>query len=185
MLNTKFISPLQEHAQHFRSTDVSWIETIEPYVTTSWTDRMRVCITGDRSQTIEQAESIVRDPHCEAFFTDGSARNGRLGVGVTHRTFAFCQTVRCQDDLTVYFAELFAIYQAVVTIRWRLQVQPAMRRKTIVVFSDGQDALQSLASPRQQSGQFVLCSIINVVHLLREQYGTTIEFRWVPAHAGS
>jgi ribonuclease HI len=103
---------------------------------------------------------------------------------VAHRTFAFHQTIGIQDDLTIYFAEVFAIYQAVINIRLLLQAQPRVRSKTMVVFSDNQAALQSLTSPRQQSGQFMLRNIIDAVHLLRKQYGSKIEFHWVPAHAG-
>jgi ribonuclease HI len=184
MQNTRFVSPLQWHAQHFRSSDVSRIETIEPYSVTPWTEHVTVCISEDRSQTVEQAESMMVDPHFEAFFTDGSARNDRVGIGVAHRTFAFHQTIGTQNDLTVYFAELFAVYQAVVNIQLHLQAQPRVRSKTMVVVSDNQAALRSLASPRQQSGQFILRSIIEAVHSVRKQYGTTVEFHWVPAHAG-
>jgi hypothetical protein len=46
----------------------------------------------------------------------------------------------------------------------------------MVAFTDSQAALKSLASPRQQSGQFLLRSIIDAVHSLRKQYDCAIEF---------
>jgi hypothetical protein len=54
----------------------------------------------------------------------------------------------------------------------------------MVLFTDSQAALKSLASPRQQSGQFILRSILDEVQALGRIQGTKIEFRWVPAHAG-
>jgi ribonuclease HI len=184
MQNTRFVSPLQLHAQHYRSTDVSRVETIESYSVAPWTDRLTVDITEDREHAIEQAQSAMLDVHVEAFFTDGSARNNRVGIGVAHRTFAFHQTIGIQDDLNVYFAELFAIYQAVINIHRHMHSCPEVRRKTMVLFTDSQAALKSLASPRQQSGQFILRSILDEVQALGRIQGTKIEFRWVPAHAG-
>ena len=182
--NTRFVSPLQQHARQFQSTDASRIETIEPYSTAPWNDRLPVYITEERQKAIEQAEIIMLDRRFEAFFTDGSARNDRIGIGVVHRTFAFHQTIGTPDDLTVYFAELFAIYQAVANIRRFVQSQPQAKDKIVVVFCDNQAALRSLASPGQQSGQFMLRSIIEAVHLLRKHSECMIEFHWVPAHAG-
>jgi ribonuclease HI len=184
MQNTRFMSPLQMHAQHYRSTDVSRVETIEAYGIAPWAEKVPVHITEDHEQAIEQAQSAMLDARVEAFFTDGSARNNRVGIGVAHRTFTFHQTIGSEDDLNVYFAELFAIYQAVINIHRLIHARPEVRRKTMILFTDSQAALKSLAGPRQQSGQFILRGILDEVQALRRVQGTQTEFRWVPAHAG-
>jgi hypothetical protein len=82
------------------------------------------------------------------------------------------------------FAELFAIWRVVRAIEIHANSRQDFHAKHFVIRSDSQAALQSLARPRQQSGQHIITSILNSVHQLKARQ-IRITFSWIPAHAGN
>ena len=107
-----------------------------------------------------------------------------MGIGILHATFSFHQTIGTQQQLNVYCAELYAIYQAVLSIRPYIGGFPERRNRRMIVFSDSQAALKAIAHPRQQSGQFILHNLLSGIEEIRRWTGVEVELRWVPAHAG-
>lgn len=85
----------------------------------------------------------------------------------------------------MYTAELDGIEMAIATFvnQWNNQ-----RPTKIVIFFDGQAAIQATQNPKRSSGQFVLSSIYNHVRALRSRMPTSdsipVEIRWTPAHMG-
>jgi ribonuclease HI len=120
----------------------------------------------------------------EAFFTDGSERHGLIGSAVAHRNFSSHRTIGRATDLNAYFAELFAIFQAVMNIEGYAIQHPESQTKTFTIFSDSQAALQALTQPRQRSGQYLVRTIWYQVSKLQQYYHLKIQFQWVPAHCG-
>ena len=122
-------------------------------------------------------------PETQQFYTDGSARNDLVGVGVWCRNGSRSECIGTTRDLNVYFAELFAIWRIVQAIHHRANSKQDLQAKHFVIRSDSQAALHSLGKPRQQSGQHIISSILESVHQLKARR-IRITFCWVLAHAG-
>ena len=180
----RYVSPLQQHARFCQHVDVSCIEKIHPYVMAPWAPQVHVHVEEDRTTAMADAQKAILDPQTETWWTDGSSRNNLVGIGVLHVGFSSHQTIGTQQHLNVYFAELFAIYQAVLTIRPYRIAQPEARNRRIHLYSDSQAALKAVAHPRQQSGQFILHRILGEIEEIRHHTGVEVELRWVPAHGG-
>ena len=179
--NKRFVSPLQTHAQRFQAVDLSRIEEIQPYCIPPWRAGANVKIST-REEATEGAIASTTNAKTQTVFTDASSRNGLVGVAVATCAFAYNQTIGSQQDLNVYFAELFAIYQAVKSIERYARDQDMRASEPFVICSDSQAALKSLAKPKQQSGQFIIRSILETIDKL--EGAASITFQWVPAHAG-
>lgn len=182
--NRRYISPLQRYAQQCQAVEGKQIETIDPYTTAPWDDAIQVYIDPDHSSAADHAENSSSDEQVEAFFTDGSECNGLIGIGVAHRNFSFHQTIGRATDLNVYFAELFAIYQAIMNIESHVIQHPESRTKMFIVFSDSQAALQALIRPQQRSGQHLIRAIWHQATRPQNNYYLTTQLQWVPAHYG-
>lgn len=72
--------------------------------------------------------------------------------------------------------------------RERIQImlrQPQQRTiSRLVIFSDSQASLQSLARPKMPSGQLYLESCLSHLQWLAAEGGIQTELRWIPAHCG-
>jgi len=79
----------------------------------------------------------------------------------------------------VYDAELHAIYRAMLT----LFQEP--RGQKITIFADAQAALQRITSDAPGPGQRYALAIAQQAHDLWEQRRVSVQFRWVPSHAGT
>ena len=180
----RYISPLQQHALRYREIEVSRVETIQAYATSPWAMPVNVYIEEDRITAIANAQRAIIDPDTETFWTDSSSRHDLVGIGILHTTFSFHQTIGTPQQLTVYSAELYAIHQAVLSIRPYIGASPERRNRRMMVFSDSQAALKAIGCPRQQSGQFILLNLLSEIEEIRRWTGVEVEFRWVPAHAG-
>ena len=73
-----FISPLHNLAIKFRPLeDLSILEKFEPYIQPPWLANIS-CNIPPRAEAILSA----KDPTGSAIFTDSSARNGHVGIGI-------------------------------------------------------------------------------------------------------
>ena len=75
----RFTSPLQTVAVTFSSLDLSRLEMITPYCIPPWQPRPQIVIPLTR----EEAAEKLKPPGTFALYTDGSARNGVVGIKVT------------------------------------------------------------------------------------------------------
>jgi ribonuclease HI len=181
--NKRFVSPLQTYAQWFRAVNLDQVETIQAYCVPPWHDGVKVNIE-EREKAIEEAMASMADLHIEPIFTDASVRGDLTGIAVVTPRFRFNQTIGTTQDLNTHFAELFAIFQAVKNVEQYTQAYRVPVSTNFVVFSDSQAALKSLSRPRQQSGQYIITSILGDIENMRARGGPDIALRWVPAHAG-
>lgn len=175
---------LESTAQYRRGRLLLPFRIIEPYAIAPWNDTVNVYIDTNSEHAVENAQSSTNDDGIEAFFTDGSVRNDLVGTGIAHRSFSFHRTIGKSADLNVYFSEVVAMYQAVTHVSASVARLSKNTRKRILIFCDSQSALQALARPHQQSGQYVLRAIWQQVHQLRTHHQISVTFDWVPAHAG-
>ena len=107
-----------------------------------------------------------------------------MGIGVLHVEFSFYQTIGTEQRQNVYVAELYAIYQALLTIRPYVIAHPEARTRPFYLYCDSQAALKAVAHPRQQSGQFILHRILAEIDTIWRYTGVVVQLRWVPSHAG-
>lgn len=176
----RFTSPLQTVAVTFSNLDLSRLETITPYCIPPWQPRPQVVIPPSREEAAERAKSH----DTVALYTDGSARNGLVGIGVTWSPqYAEATTIGDEDNLNAYFAELFAIDLAIHKLIPVVD-STAPTLDSITIFSDCQGALKSIARPAHQSGQALIRSILQRLEWVRTHRQYTIILQWTPGHEG-
>jgi ribonuclease HI len=90
---------------------------------------------------------------------------------ITHRSYP-----GRASEVTVYAAELRGILSA-------LQIAYKTDHKAVIVFTDNQAAIISVANPDSQSGQYILLQILWMIENMRHK-GIEPEFHWVPVHIG-
>jgi ribonuclease HI len=177
--NKRFVSPLQVHAQRWERVNVNRVETIRPYCVPPWYDRAEIEIQG-HDKAIEATQNQTGTLQ---FYTDGSVRNDLVGVAVWCRKGSRNECIGSSQDLSVCFAELFAIWRVVQAIEIHADSHQDFHSKHFIIRSDSQAALKSLAHPRQQSGQHIVISILEAIQRLRT-LRVRITLIWVPAHTG-
>jgi ribonuclease HI len=119
-----------------------------------------------------------------AIWTDGSRlEDGSVGCAIArhHPEHGAWTGVRVHmgKNQEVYDAELHAIYRAMLT----LFREP--RGQKITIFADAQAALQRITSDVPGPGQRYAIAIAQQAHDLWEQRRVSVQFRWVPSHAGT
>ncbi|XP_041362020.1 uncharacterized protein LOC121377989 [Gigantopelta aegis] len=113
-------------------------------------------------------------------YTDGSKNpdNGRVGFAVVEEKISkhakLVKYARLSDNLSVYTAELTAIYEALIWIR-------SKQYPKSVIFSDSLSSIQSLQTNRSTRPD-ILAAIHKVLNELNQLKLTV--FEWVPAHVG-
>ena len=198
---TRFKSPLVQHLHCFQDatgiTEDQRIETIQAFAQHPSTDRksLRFVTYGDRQIATAEAKKVA-----PAMYTDGSNRNGVIGIGVVWRArelpalglqglIQHCdrgadwirtwETIDLQANANEYAAELAAILRALQI----LKVQPGSSNRRATVLTDCLSAIQSIQKPRLQSGQYLLQQIWHTATQLYTQ-GTRVTLQWVPGHEG-
>ncbi|TGO46402.1 hypothetical protein BCON_0327g00020 [Botryotinia convoluta] len=177
-------SPL-EKVEHYLRTRIGQVpeqqlEPKQPYITAPWWKPPTVHIALDKKRGKEEHDSVVSRsrPTTLVLYTDGSCINDKVGASavtadgsITHRSY-----LGRASEATVYAAELRGILSA-------LQIAYKKDHKAVIVFTDNQAAIRSVANPDSQSGQYILLQIIWMIENLRSK-GIEPEFHWVPAHIG-
>jgi ribonuclease HI len=144
----------------------------------------------------EEAKALVPDLN-STIYTDGSVRNGLVGIGVVWRRApenrsaqhereralprdwnVIQETVARQEDSNEYVAELLAIQRAL-----QLLVEEPVIPGEVTICTDCQAAITSIQRPHQQSGQYAIQAILQAASQLRDR-GVKIRLYWVPAHQG-
>ncbi len=175
-----FTSPLQTVAFTFRNLDLLRLETITPYCTSPWQSRPQVVIPPSREEAAKKAKSSGTP----ALYIDRSARNGLIGIEKRWSSqYSEATIIEDENNLNAYFAELFAIdltiHKLIPAIDTIAQIP-----NSIIIFSDCQGALKSMAHPAHQSGQALIRSIIQRLEWVRTHRQYTITLQWTPGHEG-
>lgn len=122
----------------------------------------------------EQAKHATATEYATVdFYTDGSVRNGRAGIGIWTSTWEASNLVGRADETNAHLTELLAIWMVIKGIPSDSSSQVQIR-----VFSDSQGALQSIQNPNTNDS-------INLVMNIREKIRKgTFSLHWVPGYEG-
>lgn len=111
-------------------------------------------------------------------FTDASKlAEGQVGFGVIirQRSLPDCViSLRLNDNITIYKAELFAIYYSL------LYVASQYSLKKISVYSDSLSSVTSIATCSSTANPTILNNILSIITLNKLQVRVT----WIPSHIG-
>ena len=154
LANKTWISPLQKMAETFKDINLGSLEKINAYAKAPWNPPANVCIS-------EKETAIAKAIQCGdplVAFTDGSIKNNLAGIGVhwigsVQAWGPTSKTISTPDHINAHAGELAATTQLLNRVRFGTDELHS------VIFSDSQEALQSLKSPGQQSGQAYIPSI--------------------------
>ena len=113
-------------------------------------------------------------------YTDGSGHNGHIGAAMHSPTINLTkgQYVGTDNTHNVYGAELTAIQMAT-----RLFEEKIDEYSNVYIFVDSQPAIQAVASPKRQSGQYIIKKILDAIDRIHETKPTcNVHIEWVPGH---
>jgi hypothetical protein len=135
----RFPSPLRKAAVLFENIKAHQADKIPTVGSEPWASKIQVHIL-DR----EKAKQATATEYATVdFYTDGSVRNGRAGIGIWTSTWEMAKPVGREEDTNVHHTELLAIWTAIKGIPDDRSSQVRIR-----VFSDSQAALRSIQSAK-------------------------------------
>ncbi len=137
--------PLQKLAQKFQPLgDLSTLEKFEPYIQPPWLANIS-CSILPRPEAVLAAQNLI-DP---AIFTDSSARNGLVGIGIYSPNMRIIPisstTVATTDTLNAFTGELLAIDVALAQLLFLARQTQARIHEDVTVFTDSQAALKAIS----------------------------------------
>ena len=182
LASTRLVSPLQRLALKFRPLGkLSNLEKFESFIQPPWLATMP-CIIPPREKPISSAQNLSGP----AIFTDSSARNGVVGIGihspnVSHFPISSA-TIASTNTLNVFSGELLAIDVALTQFTHFSNTNPPGIQKSMTIFTDSQAALNALNRPASHSGQFLVKSITLKFHRLKSR-GILCALQWSPGHS--
>src|SRR5213083_8575 len=113
-------------------------------------------------------------------YTDGSGHGGHIGAAIYTPTINVTKGEYIGTDNThnVYAAELTATKMSITLLEERIE-----EYSNVHIFTDNQSAIQAIESPKQQSGQYIIKSILDIIDKIHETKPTcSIHIEWVPGH---
>ncbi|KAH9205425.1 hypothetical protein DL95DRAFT_491113 [Leptodontidium sp. 2 PMI_412] len=125
------------------------LEPKQPYIIAPWWRPPNIHIAPDKKRGKEEHDSVVSRLRTSALvlYTDGSCINDKVGASavtadgsITHRSY-----LGQASEVTVYAAELRGILSA-------LEIAYKKDYRAVIVFTDSQAAIRSVANPDSQSG---------------------------------
>jgi ribonuclease HI len=135
----RFDSPLRKAAGLFRELDANRAEKIPAIGCEPWSPEAHVHILDREAAKLATAEQ----PATIDFYTDGSVRNGRAGIGIWTSAWEASRTIRRAEETNVHLTELEAIWMAIKGLSHEHN-----RLVKIRVFTDSQSALRSIQSAK-------------------------------------
>ncbi|KAF5137915.1 hypothetical protein E5D57_001694 [Metarhizium anisopliae] len=159
---------------------MSRMEKIQAYTVPPWCSYLPVTADIDRESAVEAAAGI------EGIIvaTSASEKAGTVGAGGTlrdtsrlgedDRLATYSMTIGSREEQNPYMAELAAMAMA-------LRCLPGwLRNREVIIISSNRSALQVVAKPRQQSGQYIVQEIYRYAVMLQSR-GNAVKMMWVPA----
>ena len=177
--STRLVLPLQKLATKFCLLgDLSTLERFVAYIQSPCVPKT-ACIIFPRAEAILSAKNLSGP----AIFTDSSARNSLVGIGIhnlnithfpvssnkvvtSHTLNVFTDELLAIDVLAI---DVLAIDVALAQLSFLPNVEQPWRHQNVTLFIDSQSALNALNFPRAQSGQFLVKSISLKIHQLRSR----------------
>jgi ribonuclease HI len=165
----RFISPLRKAAALFKELNANRAEKIPNIGCEPWSPKAHVHILDKEAAKLATTEQ----PATIDFYTDGSVRNGRAGIGIWTSAWEVSRTIRRAEETNVHLTELEAIWMAIKGLSHENN-----RLVKIRVFTDSQSALRSIQSAKVNDS-------LGLVMKIREKIAkATFSLHWVPGHEG-
>ena len=137
----------------------------------------------DKEEAIQRAKTL--DSWKPVVFTDGSARNNAIGIGIkwtgSLRWPNISKTISTPQRLNLYTTKLVALDTTVSHIL--ASIQGGGTGPPITIFPDCKGAFQALNNPYPKSGQFFITQITLKVHEINMSQQSQISFQWSPGHS--
>jgi ribonuclease HI len=153
----------------FKELNANRAEKIPAIGCEPWSPKAHVHILDKEAAKL----ATVEQPATIDFYTDGSVRNGRAGIGIWASAWEASRTIRRTEETNVHLTELEAIWVAIKGLSHEHN-----RLVKIRVFTDSQSALRSIQSAKIHDS-------LGLVKKVREKIRqTTFSLHWVPGHEG-
>ncbi len=113
-------------------------------------------------------------------YTDSSGHDGHVGTAIYSPTLNMMinEYISIKDTHNVYAAELMAIQMAVSLFKKRIE-----EYSNVHIFTDNQSAIQTIESPKRQSGQYIIKGILNIIDRVYAVKPTcNVHIEWIPGH---
>lgn len=178
------MSNLENLAKHYPKYVRSDMERIAAYIRPPWWKSP--AITKISSESKEEAAKAHQERLHQIstqdliIYTDGSGHDGHIGAAIYSPTARTTKGkyIGTDDTHNVYAAELTAIQMAV-----KLYEEKINEYMNVYIFTDNQSAIQTIDSPKRQSGQYIVKKILDLIKRVREIKPTcNIYIEWVPGH---
>ena len=175
------ISPLQRLASKLRPLeDLSSLEKFVTYTQAPWL-ASATCVTLSRVEAILAAKNLS----IPAIFTDSSARNGLVGIGIRSPNISYFPVsstiVGTTHALNVFIGELLAIDVALAQLIHFAKIEQP-RNLNVTLFTDSQAALNAISYLAAYSGQFLTKAITLKTRQLHS-LGVLCILQWSPGHS--
>lgn len=182
------LSPLQKSEIRYTEVfkqDLGNIEKCNPFPARPWYNAPYITIAFNANEAVESHNRVVADPKIITLYTDGSGINQRIGAAAVEiftpfpRAVPSAAKVRAtylgyDTNFTVYSGELQGL---------KMALEMAMEdnsNRHVFIFTDNQAAIRAVEDPRNQSGQYILQSLVARLELLKKH----IHIHWIPSHIG-
>jgi ribonuclease HI len=157
------------------------METIYPFPKPRWwTPLIRIDIANNKKEAKQHHDEKIHETDTIRFYTDGSGIEGHIGAAAyCPQTSATKQQYLGTDSTqNIYVAELYAVKLAI-----DMAQDLPTRYSKCVIYADSQPAIKATSSPSRQSGQSVICAVLESVDSLKaQQPDLEISLVWVPGH---
>ena len=110
-------------------------------------------------------------------FTDGSKMEEKVAYGIYFKDVDVNIASRLSDNLTIFTAELFAIYQSLIYIT-------GYKPQRCVIYSDSLSSLQAIVSLRPGLRPKLIQDIHYLIKHIQDDFNIDLWIVWIPAHVG-
>ena len=179
-----FITNLENLLKHFPEHIHPKTEHIETYIRPPWWKLPATTTISalNKDKAAEEHKRRLRQIPAQdlIIYTDGSGHGGQIGAAIYSPTINATKGEYIGTDNThnVYAAELTATQMAVTLFEERIQ-----EYTNVHIFTDNQSAIQAIETPKRQSGQYIVKSILDIIDKIHEAKPTcSIHIEWVPGH---
>ena len=168
-------SPLYHVADALKHVDLETLETINPFTSALWDERVQANVDGQDEPQTEAGGSMQ-------IAVSSSARNELVGFGVAIekqpprnrklKLKTFPITLGARAEQNPFSAELAAMAHI-------LKIVIGLKDYRITLLISNKAAALTLRNPRRQSGQEFICQMYKLIRRLRRNRNR-IKFHWIP-----
>ena len=179
-----YLSNIENLIKHYPQYIQPGLEHISPYIRPPWWSLAASIeispFDKDKAAKAHQEQLQQMSRKDLVVYTDGSGHNGHIGAAIHSPTINLTkgQYVGTDNTHNVYGAELTGIQMAM-----RLFEEKIDEYSNVYIFVDSQPAIQAVASPKRQSGQYIIKKILDAIDRIHETKPTcNVHIEWVPGH---